>query len=651
MKGHGTSGRLLTILLSGLTLGAIALLEPLIKFWGGFHLLGMEGPRLILLYLGAGLACALIAGLIVSIGLATRAMERRPVVFASYYFAGTFGLAAVLTAAPLLHKELAEKMNTEVSYAIIFLALIVLAALAVAKLTPHLVQPVFSHLIGYPSGRISRPRLVAILVLIGAIIPVTAVREAQDRYRPMGRPPRTEFRSRPSDQRIQNLLLITVDALRPDHLGTYGYQRPTSPVIDSLAARATLFEHCIAQANCTELSMGALFTSLYPSMHAVRREGHIASRLPEGIETLAEVMRDAGLQTVGLMSNPYLKREWGLTQGFDGVDEFHDSYLDLMPMRYMLRLGLVPTPKRIPGTQIPRAEVVVDRAIDFLAQAHERPFFLFVHFMDVHHPYFPPHPYQDAFRSPGASETLPERLWTKRWSVFNMLPDNPDALARSDLLRVIDLYDGAIRYVDDQLGRLLGELDRLGLAENTLVILSADHGDEFLEHGDIFHKSPFLYDELVHVPLVIRSPEIKNARRVDRIVRHIDLMPTAMEVFDLPTGKSLQGQSLMPLLTGLEEWSPVAAFSQSYQFIAMRTPGHKLMYDLANSRGYCFDLLADPNETQNLYGDSVQVTCDSMEVVLMEFFRKVSVSSQGTVGEELDPRTQRVLKSLGYIDF
>ncbi len=626
MREHGAGSRLMMILLSGLVLGALGLLEPLIRFWSRFHQVGLVWPVLIGLYLGAGLACAIGAAIPVTIGLATRAVERRPLVIASYYFSGTFSLAAVLILAPFVRGELASLL-IPVSYAVIYPALFVLGALATGKLTPHLVTPVMAHLIGYPSGRISRARMVVYLIIIGLLIPVTAYQDFMDRYGLSGRAARGGLSSRPGDQPIQNLLLITVDGLRADHLGTYGYDRSTSPAIDSLASKAIVFERCFAQGNCTELSMGSLFTSLYPAMHSARHWRNMSSPLPDQIETLAENLRDAGLTTVGLMSNPFLKREWGLTQGFDRVAEFHDGFADLLPVRYLLRLGVMALPNPAPPTTYPRAEWVVDEAIRHLDRLHGHPFALYVHFMDTHRPFQPPESFETAFRTPGASLLDAETLWTNNWERFRMLPSEEEAVSQPDLRRFRDLYDASIRYVDTEIDRLLDYLDLIGLQHNTLIIITADHGAEFLEHGNMFHQSQLLYDELTHVPLICQVPGIRVPKRVPEIVRHIDLMPTLLELYDLPRSRGVQGQSLEPLLTDTGQWDAVPAFSQSYEYIGVRTPTHKLFYGLTEDDGHCFDLLTDPGETVDVYGEAP--ACDSLENVLMEFLRRINVPAAG----------------------
>jgi arylsulfatase A-like enzyme len=619
MGGYGTGSRILSILLVGLVLGALGLLEPLIRFWSRFHQVGQPWFLVIAVYLGFGLVCALAASIVVSAALATRSVQRRPIVYAAYYCAGAFALAAVLIAAPLLRREL-QGLQFPISYWVLYPALLLLAAIAATKLTPHFVQPLLSMLIGYPSGRISRSRLVAVLVIAGLLVPLTAYKGLSAERWPSGRPARAGLRSRPGSQPVQNLILITIDGLRADHVGAYGYARPTTPVLDSLASRGALFEQCFTQGSRPELAMASLFTSLCPTSHAVfERENHSA-RLAQDVETLAEGLRDAGLHCIGLMNGPCLARETGLAQGFDELVEFHYGYLELFPWRYLQKLKLVASPELVPlSTLFFRAETVVTEALQQLRRLRGQPFFLYLNLVDTHQPFIPPRRFESAFLSSGATPTEPEELWKMRWPVLKKLPGER-VLSNADALRFVDLYDDTIRYVDGEIARLMARLETLGLARNTLVIVTSDRGTEFLEHGQMLDYSELLYDELIHVPLIIAMPGQTAPIRVTPSVRLIDLLPTLHEVFDLPPLRSAQGQSLLPLTTGSQGWKAVPAYSESYTYVALRTPEYKIMVPKHEAGGaLCFDLVSDPGEARNLQGQSG--VCDSLGLVLEQMRR------------------------------
>ncbi|MFH1144985.1 MAG: sulfatase [Candidatus Eisenbacteria bacterium] len=646
MSLRGFRWRLSAVLVIGVTLGALWLLEPLTRFWDHFHLLGLSWPTLLGLYLGTGLALTGLGAL--GVELVARSAQWLPVSIFSYYATAAACLSGAVILAPFLRRELLA-FRFAAPVWLVVPVLIACGALLTLKITPRLIIPLAHRLIGRPDGRVALSKLTVLLLVILPLIPLAIWKGDLAGRHPAGRPARSGVATRPSQDPVQNVLLITVESLRADHLGAYGYPRATSPNLDAFASGAILFEQCFAQGNTTELSFGSLFTSLYPSTHNVRRHNKRASPLALEVETLAEHLRDAGLRTAGMMANPFLKREWNLTQGFDRICEFHYAYLDLLPVIALRKLHLHRAPERIPPADIPRGGTVVDQAIGRLQDLHDRPFFLFVHLMDTHHPYSPPQPFAGMFVSPGASTLPPLALWRRSWSAFAMLPSENQPLPPADLLRMIDLYDGAIRYVDQEIGRLLAEVDRLNLTDRTLIILTSDHGEEFLDHGDVLHKSPWLYDELTHVPLIIHCPGVARSGRETALVRHIDLLPTALELLDLPASDEACGSSLVPLLHATGTWSPVAAFSQSYACIAVRTPERKLMHNLRDDRGFCFDLLDDPGELRNIYPQAP--ACDSLEKTLIDFLkRSVAAPPAGSLPQEIDPHTLRVLGSLGYVD-
>jgi arylsulfatase A-like enzyme len=647
MRARAFKTRIATVILVGLVLGALGLLEPLLGYWGEMHQIGIGWPSLLLLYLGGGLLVSVLAGVLVTIAYAGRSSQWLPITAVAHYATGALALAVVIVLAPPLHYEL-RAFGLPSSYPLVTPLLLAVAVLVVAKGTPRVWLPLTARLLGEPSGRVARTRVAVLTLAVLLVAPVTVIRSVESGQRARGRPARPELRTRPGAQEVQNVLLITVDALRADRLGTYGYRRPTSPRIDSLATRSTVFTRCFAQGNVTELSMGALFTSLYPSMHGVRRQQRLASPLAPEIETLAENLRDAGLRTAGLMSNPYLKREWGLTQGFDAVEEFQYGYLRLLPLRLLKVLHLFHPPARIGMMEVPSATAVTDRALARLARDKQRPFFLFAHYMDVHHPYLPPARFEGLFHAPGATSIAADALWRRSWPLFHELPSDKELFAPGDLRRFGDLYDGSIRYVDTEIGRLLDGLAALGLDRSTLVVIAADHGDEFLEHGYMLHLSPYLYDELIHVPLIVHWPGQTAGRSVSPPVRLIDVMPTLLAVFDLPACPSAQGRSLLPVLRGEPDATPAPpVFSQSYECAAVRTASRKLMYDLPHDQAFCFRLQDDPQELRNAQGQDTG--CDSLGTILVDFLKRATLVPNGVRPTELDPRTREVLRSIGYV--
>lgn len=294
-----------------------------------------------------------------------------------------------------------------------------------------------------------------------------------------------------------NILFISIDTLRADHLGAYGYKRPTSPRIDEFAKTAVVFEQAHSAASWTLPSLTSLMTSLYTSTHGMRK---IESRLDPSFHTLAELVRNSGYDTAMVASHYFLASQYGLQKGFTHVD----SRLLQMDM--------------IEGITSP---YITEKGVEWLREkAAVRdgwPWFLWLHYFDPHDKYLP---------HPGYSEK------------FGMKAE-------------MDLYDGEIAFTDDYVGRVLDELARLKLDEDTIVIVVADHGEEFMEHGCTRHGNN-LYEETVRVPLMIRVPGF-HPTRVEPVIATVDLMPTLLELCGVRIDYPIEGKSLVSVLRGEPE--------------------------------------------------------------------------------------------------
>ncbi|MBK7644316.1 MAG: sulfatase [Planctomycetes bacterium] len=289
-----------------------------------------------------------------------------------------------------------------------------------------------------------------------------------------------------------NLLFVSIDTLRADHLGCYGYHRPTSPNIDALAARSVLFEHAESASSWTLPSLTALMTGLSVTGHNC---DHLGSRLDPSYTTLAELLRDAGYDTQIVASHLFLGAPYGLQQGFTHVDTSVVQEENDITSPDVTRLGL----------EWLRNKSAVHDGV---------PWMLWLHYFDPHAPYL-------------AHEGVSGRFGVE-----------------SDL----DRYDGEIAYTDRYVGELLDELARSPQAQNTIVVLVADHGEEFGEHGNFGHGYA-LHEECVHVPLVLHVPGIAP-RRVSDLVPTIDLLPTLLELCRVPLRHEIEGQPMTPLLWG-----------------------------------------------------------------------------------------------------
>lgn len=352
-----------------------------------------------------------------------------------------------------------------------------------------------------------------------------------------------------------NLVLITIDTLRADHLDAYGYARATAPSLTAFAADGVLFENAIAAAPATQLAVASLMTGLWPTSHAdpSRRRPQGAPYLRSGFTTLAERFAAAGYGTAGFVANLAVRASEGYAQGFVTWDETAARH----------------------GT----AERVLEPALAWLATARA-PYFLWVHFMDPHHPYDAAAlaPWEDPADLHAAALRLEWRSMTTDAQTKRMLAvrgeRDLDAATRAVL---IDRYDAEIRHADAALGELLAALARSGVTRaNTWIAVAADHGEEFLDHGRLTHGHS-LFDELLHVPLVVRGPSTPAGLRVAEQVSMVDLAATLLDAAG-QTGADVDGRSLAPFWQkpGREPARDAIA-SREGKYVAWRTAEHKLV--------------------------------------------------------------------------
>lgn len=318
-----------------------------------------------------------------------------------------------------------------------------------------------------------------------------------------------------------NLLFVLIDALRADHVSSYGYSRPTTPSLDALAARGVRFADVMAPSNRTRTSMPSIWTGLLPSRHGLFTN---YDRLEDRFVTVAELLRPRGYRTGAWCPNPSLNRRFGLGQGFEVYD---DEILE---------------PGAGPRTweRYETAARVNARALEWIDREPGRPFLAWIHYRDVHGPYLPPPGYDRLFVPSETRPLSPEEA--SRRPAYLTLPDDAN-----DLEHYVAQYDGEIRYADDRLAELLGELDRRGILRHTVVIVTADHGEAFLDHGQWEHGA-LLHGEETQVPLVIWRQGLQP-RVVQRMVSPLDLFPTLLELAGVTPPPS-DGQSLLPLLEG-----------------------------------------------------------------------------------------------------
>jgi arylsulfatase A-like enzyme len=364
----------------------------------------------------------------------------------------------------------------------------------------------------------------------------------------------------PAAQRdAPNLLILTIDALRADHLSCYGYDRPTSPVLDGLAREGIRYAHAFANAPMTMPSLAQFFTGAYfPS-----------ERTPT---LLSSLFAGGVLATHAIIRNPYL-------QSYLSLDA-RDTFDGQVAVDYW------------------RADKLTRAALHWIDEQRGDRFALWVHFLDTHTPYRTPLPEALRFADPGYRGPIGPRFGDVQGAQEGIYHD-------ADRRQVTALYDGSIRWTDAQIGVLLDGLRQRGLLDRTLVVVTADHGEELWDHGSFFHGVS-LYDELLHVPLIVRLPGGARAGSVvDDEVRLVDVVPTVTEVLRTPPLDGVQGASL---LATKADATPRPVFARAanptypWRF-GLRTPKHKLILTVDPPREELFDLVADPGERVNRIDD------------------------------------------------
>lgn len=439
-------------------------------------------------------------------------------------------------------------------------------------------------------------------------------------------------------QPAPNIIFIMADALRIDHLTAYGYTKNQLPAIESLAADAMVFTQHFAQSSWTKPQAATLLTSLYPSTHATYLKPHV---LPDKIETLAEVLKKTGYATAGITSNINLSPVFNFQQGFDyyrylAPDYFFyaresSSKLCVYDVLRLVRERFF-SQKKYVGHYYQDARVVTEQACAWLAKAKEASFFLFLHYMDPHDPYFA-HPYNGE-------------------AVARLSQPNPPA-ELAGYMR--GLYDQDIAYLDESLGQLFGFLKQNGLYDNTLILFTADHGEEFNDHGGWWHGTT-LYDEVIHVPLLVKLPGNKGSgTRNERIVQSIDLAPALIEAAGGTVPAAMQGRSFL----AEKDFQVLPVFSEEDHennvIKSLRIFPWKLIITREGSPRMAapvqlFDLEHDPAETRNLAGahpDVVQRLRVQLDAISAQARAHAYAAS---AHQPLDQATQSRLKALGYVE-
>ena len=419
-----------------------------------------------------------------------------------------------------------------------------------------------------------------------------------------------------------NVLLISIDTLRADHLGCYGYDRPTSPNLDALAAEGAVFEDASATSPWTVSSHFSILTGLFPRSHGV--DGW-AKPMPADIRTLAGHFSELGFATGAFVNHVILNAERGFGTGFD-------TYV-------------VEDEKLNP---VGKSRVILENANRWLIERGDERFFLFVHLYDVHSSYISMPKFKRRFTGDYEGDVNGFAQQLKDFRLGELEWDD------SDVGHLVDLYDAGIAQIDDTLGVFFDGMRARGQWDDTLVIVTSDHGEEFLEHGDVLHGGT-LFQELLHVPLILRGPGIPAGTRSAHEVTLVDLVPTVLSIIGAPAPGDVEGIDLRPVLR-----DPAAELPDRWVFAeadkwfnkqkgnyrrSIRRGRYKLHYDHLSGSRTLFDLEVDPGEQTDVAADHPELV-ETMWGKLQEYMqgrREVDASL------EVSPEEIETLKALGYM--
>lgn len=449
-------------------------------------------------------------------------------------------------------------------------------------------------------------------------------------------------------EKRKSLVLITVDCLRSDHCGFYGYSRPTTPFLDTLAAESFVVPAAVIAGAPTYFSFPAILASRMPL--ALGRD---VVGLAPGENTVATALREAGYATAAFSAaNPYLSPRFGYDQGFDVFQDFLDfdvpaiqsadegqhsealsnrgrlnqslkraaravglgCLYDDLYFQYCARIAAPAVDSMDALRRFPSAEVMVDRAISWLPSAIPRPFFLWLHLMDPHSPYYPsPAAFRElAGRDASASGA---RYLNEFWNRSDLTPSR----LRSKKESVVELYDAGIRSMDDQVARLVAQLKQSNLWDNCTFVLTADHGEEFLDHGCRYHAPVSLREEIARVPLMIHVPSAAKKQVPETPFSHLHLAPTLLDILDVPAVATFRGTSLWRHLQQGTPWDDPAIAECVYgctnpfraqnrigaRLLSVRTARHKLVMRVETGGiEEMYDLEGDPGEEKPLSAGS-----------------------------------------------
>lgn len=440
-----------------------------------------------------------------------------------------------------------------------------------------------------------------------------------------------ELRSAPrtTSSASKNVFLLSVDSLGAKHLGCYGYSRSVSPNLDLVSKRGVLFDRVITQASWTKPALASIHTSLFPSVHKADSAGEAGDRvgvqsaniLSDRFCTLAECFRQGGYGTAGFTDGGYAHSFFGFGRGFEHYDNAAGGLKSCL-----------------------------SRALRWVLHHRDKPFFVYIHCWDAHFPYTDRPPYNRRFIDKRAGIVLDSRTRSE-------INKGQRKLSPREMEFLRGMYDGCINLVDDQIPFLLNELERLGVADKTILAVTGDHGEAFGEHGILEHTE-CIYNEVLRVPLILCGPDLPAGTRISSQARSIDIMPTLLDLCGRMSPPNIEGVSLVPWIKGQRQDHLVAVTETERRGgqVAIQDGRYKLIQKKGEGGIELYDLVSDPNENTDISKTQPQLLSMMEEALAsweyqMEKLRQ-DYWSGGDKAEsnEVSPEVLERLQNLGYIE-
>lgn len=444
-----------------------------------------------------------------------------------------------------------------------------------------------------------------------------------------------------------NVVLVSLDTLRADRLSLYGHRRPTSPWLDRFSRTATVFQNASSQAPRTIDSHMSLFTSVYPSSHQMVEA---TARLNPSFETISEIFKDHEYHTAGFTESGFVGHQYGFQRGFD-------SYWE----------------REMPEGAGGNVAETFTEAADWIRDNHQKKFMMFLHTYEAHVPYCPPPPYMGMFRGEYEGELAGECVTKTMIFDYNTEQVHPSP---HDWEYMVSMYDEEIRYLDEYFGRFLNALEETGIADETIVVVVSDHGEEFMEHIMFGKHAHAIWQQQLHVPLIFRIPDFDSKHpTIETPVSLLDVAPTLLDLSGISIPSQFRGRSLVPMMRGEQDdpEDPVLQLSENHGY-ALRASIRGRRYKLIHNYGLTeekedflelypkyaenlvpygeyelYDLLEDPREKVNLAAERPDVL-QEMLAELTEMLQRAKEEARPPRIAALDPDVEQQLRDLGYVD-